>query len=427
MGGNGEVIRMAKKNLKKYRVNSFFAGIGGFDVAFEKCGFKTIMLCEIDSFCNKVLNKHWPKTKKLDNIITATPEDIDEAEVWCGGFPCQDISLARGRNGRPGLDGERSGLFYTYADLISEKAPSVVVIENVQGLFSSNGGRDFGIILQRMTSMGYCVAWRLVNSRYFGVPQSRTRVYICCWKSSVEKALRVMFDQEGAHVIKNERKGFLTECISSNEFPKVPEVSYCIAATTGRHTGTDWSRTYVVCEDGIRRLTPIECERLQGFPDDWTLIENEVDINSLRYKAIGNAVSVPVVQWMASRIHKELDSKAPSMSKESVKEFVPEFSKSEWSSEKLSDIDFSDVTKEYKWEWAGIACDNSYIQGKVAPAPYEVKKSKLIDLIQKERQEDEFYISPNASEGILRRVDRAGRTLFQPLREALEKEINKTK
>lgn len=410
---------------KKYKVNSFFAGIGGFDVAFEECGFKTIMLCEIDPFCNKVLNKHWPQVKKLDDIITAKADDIDEAEVWCGGFPCQDISLARGRNGRPGLDGERSGLFYTYANLIEQKKPSVVVIENVQGLFSSNGGRDFGIILQKMTSMGYCVGWRLVNSRYFGVPQSRTRVYICCWKESASKALHVMFDNKGAHAVKNERIGFLTESNNPNEYPKVPEVSYCIAATTGRHTGTDWSRTYVVCEDGIRRLTPIECERLQGLPDNWTLVENEDDINSLRYKAIGNAVSVPVVRWIASRIYNELGTENTSISKESIKEFVPEFKNAEWSEEKLSEIDFGDDSREYKWEWAGITCNDSFIQGKVSPAPCEQNDSKLIDLIQKERQDNEFYISPNASEGILRRVDRAGRTLFPPLRVALEKETKK--
>lgn len=412
---------------KQYKINSFFAGIGGFDVAFQQCGFKTIMLCEIDQFCNKILNKHWPNVKKLDNIITATPDDIDDADVWCGGFPCQDISLARGRNGRLGLDGERSGLFYTYANLIEEKKPSVVILENVQGLFSSNGGRDFGIILQKMTSMGYSVGWRLVNSRYFGVPQSRTRVYLCCWQGAVDKALHVMFDKKGAHVVKNERKGFLSESNAPDEYPKVPEVSYCIAATTGRHTGTDWSRTYVVCEDGIRRLTPIECERLQGFPDDWTLIENEEDINSLRYKAIGNAVSVPVVRWLASRIYKELGADGISMTRADVKDFVPEFSKSEWSQEKLSDIDFSDDSKEYKWEWAGIAYDDSFIQGKVAPSPCVEQKSRLIDLIQKERQEEEFYISPNASEGILRRVDRAGRTLFKPLRDALENEKTKNK
>lgn len=115
------------------------------------------------------------------------------------GVPMPGHFGSQGAATRLGLGGSRSGLFYQYADLIQAKSPEVVIIENVEGLFNSNGGRDFGVILQRMTSMGYAVAWRLLNSRYFGVPQSRPRVYLCCWKASPQKALRVMFDQSGAH------------------------------------------------------------------------------------------------------------------------------------------------------------------------------------------------------------------------------------
>jgi DNA (cytosine-5)-methyltransferase 1 len=121
--------------------------------------------------------------------------------------------------------------------------PEVVIIENVAGLFTSNKGRDFGVILQTLSSLGYSVAWRLLNSRYFGVPQSRTRVYLCCWKNNPLKSLNVMFDQQGAIKPKNERLDFITEESKSNEYPKVPKVAYCLAASSGRHTGTDWSRT----------------------------------------------------------------------------------------------------------------------------------------------------------------------------------------
>jgi len=231
---------MAKKN---YHINSFFAGIGGFDVAFEKHGFASQFQCEINSFCNQILNRHWPNVQKAGDINLIEENEIPNSEVWCGGFPCQDISVARGASERLGLQGKRSGLFYRFAELIENKMPEVVIIENVAGLFTSNKGRDFGVILQTLSSLGYSVAWRLLNSRYFGVPQSRTRVYLCCWKNNPLKSLNVMFDQQGAIKPKNERLDFITEESKSNEYPKVPKVAYCLAASSGRHTGTDWSRT----------------------------------------------------------------------------------------------------------------------------------------------------------------------------------------
>ena len=253
---------------KQYKINSFFAGIGGFDVAFEKQGFSTALLCEINPFCNQILSRHWPDVEKAGDINVITEGEIPDTEVWCGGFPCQDISVARGASERLGLKGKR------------------VIIENVAGLFTSNKGRDFGVILQTLTSLGYAVAWRLLNSRYFGVPQSRTRVYLCCWRNNPVKALSVMFDRQGAAKPENERIDFITEESKSDEYPKVPRVAYCLAASSGRHTGTDWSRTYVVHEDGVRRLSPIESERLQGFPDNWTSPSIDIiideNINTLR-------------------------------------------------------------------------------------------------------------------------------------------------
>lgn len=100
-----------------YRVNSFFAGIGGFDVGFEKHGFRTTLLCEINPFCNEILTKHWPNVQRENDICTIDATKLPEAEVWCGGFPCQDISVARGAAQRLGLGGSRSGLFYQYAAL----------------------------------------------------------------------------------------------------------------------------------------------------------------------------------------------------------------------------------------------------------------------------------------------------------------------
>ena len=415
--------------MKELKINSFFAGIGGFDIGFGNVGFKTSFLCEINPYCQSVLTTHWPEVPMTSDITQLDATAIPEADVWCGGFPCQDISVARGAAGRQGLSGNRSGLFYRYADLIEAKSPKVVIIENVEGLFNSNGGRDFGVILQRMTGLGYAVAWRLLNSRYFGVPQSRARIYICCWKGSPTSAMRVMFENRITPKPENERKDFITEANPVGIFPKVPKVAYCLAATSGRHTGTDWSRTYVACDNGVRRMTPKEYERLQGFPDNWTLpagydVDDE-DTDTLRYTAIGNAVSIPVVEWIACHIKDELGRETLPGSLDEVKKYVPEFSNSLMMDQELLTTNFTDKSRTYIWPKAGVAWKCSFVGANVPPKPSQIINSSLYDLVEKNHVSNKYFLTANAATGILRRVDSQGRKLFTPLREALERESSK--
>lgn len=300
------------------RVASFFAGIGGFDLGFDRAGIETAWQCEIDPFCLDVLEQHWPDVERANDIRKVTPDDIPEAEVWAGGFPCQDVSVARMGSPRKGLKGKQSGLFYEFAGLIEARRPPVVVIENVTGLLSSHGGRDFSIVVRTLADLGYGVAWRVLNSRYFGVPQSRQRVFIVGCHREGGRAGQILFEPECSprHAASNGSNGkkavspFKSSFGDPRKGPVVQGIAYCLYACSARHTGTDWSRTYVTYPDGrARRLMPVECERIQGFPDDWTLptealAENwDLDkIDSKRYHALGNAVTVNVAEWLGQRV-----------------------------------------------------------------------------------------------------------------------------
>jgi DNA (cytosine-5)-methyltransferase 1 len=307
------------------RVASFFSGIGGFDLGFEKAGMKVVWQCEVEPFCQRILAQHWPKVPLATDITKVEPHEIPNADIWVGGFPCQDVSLAR-MGPRSGLRGKKSGLFYEYAKLIESRRPAIVVIENVPGLLSSHGGRDFGIVISTLANLGYGVAWRVLNSRYFGVPQSRQRVYIVASYRDPELAGKILFESECGQGSNSPNRSDGAKPVSPFKEsygdpvkgPIVQGLAYCLYACSARHTGTDWSRTYVSYPEGrVRRLTPLESERIQGFPDNWTLPNNSTDdsekIESKRYHAAGNAVTVNVAEWIGRRIRLAIQDKSSSL------------------------------------------------------------------------------------------------------------------
>lgn len=428
---------MAGKSNSRLRVNSFFAGIGGFDLGFQRAGIRPNFHCEIQPYCASVLQRHWPKTKFVPDILHVKSEDIPEAEVWCGGFPCQDVSVARGWLGRDGLKGKNTGLFYPFAELVRSKLPEVVLLENVTGLLSSHDGRDFAVILKSFQDMGYGVAWRILNARYFGVPQSRPRVYVCAWRGSTPKAFNALFEKGTTVHPGHPRHGFLKSTVSQSTGAIVPEVAFCLAATSGRHTGTDWSRTYVAYQDKVRRLTPTECERLQGFPESWTLPSPEFhlsdeEIDTLRYHAIGNAVAVPVVEWVAKKIRSELKLKTaltdehlkPAFVLEYVRERVPDFNHKKAKLFNISDLMNRDAAPKIKWSSGGVMVEGQCLMTAVSSAPNKIILSKLVDALDGTFPPSQYFLSPNAATGILRRVASQGRELFAPLDAALRRLSN---
>lgn len=433
---------MAGRSKAKLTLNSFFAGIGGFELGFQRAGIRPAFHCEIQRYCNSVLQRHWPTTPCVGDILGVTADSIPSADVWCGGFPCQDVSVARGWLGRDGLKGKNTGLFYPFAKLVKAKLPPVVIMENVTGLLNSHDGRDFAVILQTFKELGYGVAWRVLNTRYFGAPQSRPRVYICAWRNSARRAFNVLFEVGTTFHPENQRHGFLRQTTCKKTGAHVPEVAFCLAATSGRHTGTDWSRSYISYRDEVRRLTPTECERLQGFPEGWTLPNEDFHlsddaIDALRYHAIGNAVSVPVVEWVAKRVRAEL-RQSPAKPEGNVIETadidyainrVYDFALKRAAKVQISTFVGRDAAPKIKWSSGGIMFAGYSVMSPVSSSPNDPIKSLFVDALDDVKPSSRYFLSPNAATGILRRVASQDRELFAPLDAALRRlsKIEKSK
>ena len=165
------------------RVVSLFSGVGGFDLGLERAGMVTVAQVEWDKKCQSVLARHWPDVPRWGDVQEVNGADLPDCDLVAFGSPCQDLSVAGKRAGM--VEGEtRSGLFYEAVRIIKElqhdgRGPAWVVWENVVGALSSNGGRDFGAVLDAMAGLGAVdVQWRVLDAQFFGVPQRRRRVFV---------------------------------------------------------------------------------------------------------------------------------------------------------------------------------------------------------------------------------------------------------
>ena len=157
------------------RVLDLFSGIGGFSLGLERAGMQTAAFCEIDPFCRQVLAKHWPEVPCYEDVTALTGEhvrrDVGDVDVICGGFPCQDVSVA---GAGAGIDGDRSGLWREMWRLISELRPRYAIIENVAALT----GRGLDRVLRDLASIGYNAEWHCIPASAVGAPHIRDRIWI---------------------------------------------------------------------------------------------------------------------------------------------------------------------------------------------------------------------------------------------------------
>ena len=400
------------------KVFSLFSGVGGFELGLKNSNieFTVIGFSEIDKYASQVLEKHFKGIKNYGDVKKIRTEELPKFDLLVGGFPCQSFSNAgRGK----GFDDTRGTLFFEIARILKDKKPKHFILENVKGLLSNKNGSTFQTILRILSNLGYIVEWEVLNSKNFGVPQSRERVYfvghlrgqsrpkVFSFKKSTEKSNQNpkeltknlsqgqrVYSTNGASVsikaggggqggktglykipqatkqgyewadlgdsinlqnLKSEtRRGRVGKQIANtldtgnqqytivkrsgriNKDQKNASTLTGGARGDGNHSYTDWivqatitpsrknksqnGRRFKDNEEPmftltqndvhgvmhnktqIRRLTPIECERLQGFPDNWT----DGLSDTQRYKCMGNAVTTNVIEWIAKQLYKEV-------------------------------------------------------------------------------------------------------------------------
>lgn len=288
------------------KVASFFSGIGGIDLGLERAGMEVVFQCEILKFGQKILKRHWPNVRLEGDITQVKASDIpDDVDVFAGGFPCQDLSLAN-QGKRKGLEGARSGLFYTYADLIEKKRPRWVFIENVPGLLNSAKGEDFRVVVSTLDELGYGVSWRVLDAKFFGTPQRRRRTYIVASLGTLGAA-EVLFEP-GTNPISDKSSNRTRNFIAAGNDESLPESNVFSIQHAGigrrasagpqgkgyRNDGETYTLDSRGSSDAVCKTDASFGVRMSaGFSHG---------MDGDRFRAIGNAVCVPVIEWIGKRI-----------------------------------------------------------------------------------------------------------------------------
>ena len=170
------------KKVIKIKILDLFSGIGGFSLGLERAGMETVAFCEIEEFPRKVLKKHWPDIPIYEDVRYVTKQRLDadgiRPDIICGGFPCQDISVA---GNQKGITGERSGLWGELCRIISEVRPKYAIVENVTALISGEQGRWFQRVLGDLAEIGYDCEWHCISASELGAHHHRDRVWIICY------------------------------------------------------------------------------------------------------------------------------------------------------------------------------------------------------------------------------------------------------
>jgi DNA (cytosine-5)-methyltransferase 1 len=356
---------------------STFSGIGGFELgitqAYEKLcttnkkqglqgagseegqrsectdlstnGLTCVGYSEIDKYAAAIYQSHFPEHKNYGDITKINADELPDFDILVGGFPCQAFSIA-GR--RMGFDDTRGTLFFDLARILKAKQPRLFVFENVKGLLSHDNGKTFSTIISTLDELGYDLQWQVLNSKDFGVPQNRERVFIIghlrgtrrpevfpirttdnstfrefasttidanYWKGIDNHGARTAIIQLNEPKHSNDRvysTGGVSPTLNTMQGgrrqPFIQTIPHGFNVGWKKELPNLRSHSGAIHNEilmpAIRRLTPTECERLQGFPDGWTDSVSDTQ----RYKTLGNAVTVNVVRAICGQLLLQLQS-----------------------------------------------------------------------------------------------------------------------
>jgi DNA (cytosine-5)-methyltransferase 1 len=302
----------SKKFPKNFTFIDLFAGIGGIRIAFERTGGECVFTSEWDNACQDMYEAYFGDRPEGD-ITKIDAKIVPDHDILTGGFPCQAFSII---GNRLGFADTKGTLFFDVERILKEKQPKAFLLENVKQLVGHDKGRTFSVILERLDKLGYFVHYKVLNGLNFGVPQKRERIMIVGFKGNYpfefpthNGKVLTLSDVLDPHE-KVDKKHFLSDYFKNKLQQRLKEQGKKItfspsvwhenkSGNIGIHPYScalraNGSYNYLVV-DGIRRLTPREMFRLQGFPDSYKIIVND----SQARKQAGNAVVIPQIEAVA--------------------------------------------------------------------------------------------------------------------------------
>jgi DNA (cytosine-5)-methyltransferase 1 len=423
----------------KLTFGSVCSGIEASQLAFAPYGFEQLWSSEIAEFPSKVLDYHYPTIPNLGDMI-GLPDLIlsgkaEAPDLFCGGTPCQAFSLAGWKNGLEDKRGQLTITFIEIANAIdkvrleNKKNNSIILWENVEGVLNDKtnafgnfiaglAGFDDEIKVPKWNKSGYLegpnrnVAWRVIDAKYFGLAQQRKRLYVLAGGKDFRPD-QVLFEFDNQNILKtlksskqeNSNGGafnLFSQIIAPKEltdekvfykegskFEIFREYTDCLYSAYG----TKWNGNaaayngslFIAQNDRIRRFTPLECERLMGFPDNYTFVNGHSDTN--RFQAVGNSWAVPVVKWLGKRINDFLNQ---ATNKEIIN----------WQKSTKKTNNNLGATL-FLFDSVFLINESQYLNSSAVPnKPIE---GKLKDIVQAIDVPEKFYLSPQGCKGILRR------------------------